>query len=230
MLGDWAGGCWGAAARQNYSISLRYHWNKALSESAKNHAENFSNENTGKKQWRFPLKAATTSGSLVLIGDTIAQVRGRWLSGKNSPEEGQNKGILQKTLYAHDWLRALRMTSYGFLLYGPGTQAWYEFLDRVFVGQSLRNLSIKVALNQIVVGPCVVGVIFAWNSLWLRKLKELPTLYQKEGIPTLIAGWKFWVPITVLNFWVVPLHTRVAFMSTCSIFWNFYLSTAMGKS
>ncbi|BAS74181.1 Os01g0730800 [Oryza sativa Japonica Group] len=28
---------------------------------------------------------------------------------------------------------------------------------------------------------------------------------------------------------MVPLSARVAFMSSCAIFWNFYLSTTMSK-
>ena len=32
----------------------------------------------------------------------------------------------------HDWLRALMMMTYGFLMYGPGSHAWYELLNRDF--------------------------------------------------------------------------------------------------
>ena len=38
------------------------------------------------------------------------------------------------------------------------------------------------------------------------------------------AGWKFWVPASVVNFWVVPLQYRVLWMSTCGLFWAGYLS------
>ena len=36
------------------------------------------------------------------------------------------------------------MLSYGFLLYGPGSYAWYQFLDRALPAKSLANLSAKV--------------------------------------------------------------------------------------
>jgi len=121
------------------------------------------------------------------------------------------------------------MASYGFLLYGPGSYAWYQFLDRCMPKQSFVNLSVKVILNQIVLGPCVIAVVFAWNNLWLGKLSELPSKYQNDALPTLLYGFKFWIPVSIVNFGMIPLPARVAFMSSCSIFWNFYLSTAMNK-
>ncbi|KAF4375180.1 hypothetical protein F8388_017326 [Cannabis sativa] len=39
----------------------------------------------------------------------------------------------------------------------------------------------------------------------------------------------FWIPVSELNFWVVPLQARIAFMSMGSIFWNFCLSSTMNK-
>eukprot|EP00249_Psilotum_nudum_P017789 c26491_g1_i2 orf=524-940(+) len=136
----------------------------------------------------------------------------------------------ESMLTDYDWLRALRMTTYGFFIYGPISQIWYDSLDRVFWEKTLRNLSIKVALNQVVLGPFVVSVVFAWNSLWQGKLDSLPELFHNHGVSTLVDGWKFWIPASILNFGVIPLQARVAFMSSCSIFWNFYLSTTVSKA
>jgi len=44
----------------------------------------------------------------------------------------------------HDWLRALRMISYGFLFYGPGSYAWYQYLDYALPKQTVENLILKV--------------------------------------------------------------------------------------
>ncbi|KAK1302725.1 hypothetical protein QJS10_CPB12g00797 [Acorus calamus] len=171
----------------------------------------------------FPLKQAGTAAFLALTGDTIAQVRHRWMSVHH------HEGFVSSVLSDHDWVRALRMASYGFLLYGPGSHAWYQFLDHQLPAMTFQNISLKVLLNQVVLGPCVVAIIFAWNNIWLRKLSQLLNKYQKDALPTLLYGFRFWVPVSVLNFWVVPLQARVAFMSTCSIFWNFYLSTTLSK-
>ncbi|GKD49410.1 protein Mpv17 [Tanacetum coccineum] len=133
------------------------------------------------------------------------------------------------SLLDHNWLRALRMASYGFLLYGPGSYVWYQYLDRWMPQQTPQNVLIKVVLNQIILGPSVIAVIFAWNNLWQGKLSELPNKYQKDALRTLLFGFRFWIPVSVINFWAIPLQARVAFMSMNSIFWNFYLSSTMSK-
>ncbi|XP_072963116.1 protein sym-1 [Typha angustifolia] len=186
----------------------------------------------GRQGWSlpdFPFKQAATAASLTLTGDTVAQVRDRWVNHSDAASDSEDKDQISLLLSNHDWLRALRMASYGFLLYGPGSYAWYQFLDHCMPRQTFVNLSMKVILNQIVLGPCVIAVIFAWNNLWLGRLSELPSKYQKDALPTLLYGFRFWIPVTILNFGVVPLSTRVAFMSTCSIFWNFYLSSTLSK-
>ncbi|KAI8029618.1 F-box/kelch-repeat protein [Camellia lanceoleosa] len=117
----------------------------------------------------------------------------------------------------HDWLRALRMNSYGFLLYGPGSYAWYQFLDHCMPKQTVENLVLKVLLNQIILGPIVIAVVFAWNNLWQGRSQSFQIRFR------------FWIPVSVLNFGVVPLQARVAFMSMGSIFWNFCSSSTMSK-
>lgn len=182
---------------------------------------------------RFPLKQALTASSLALAGDTIAQLRNRLKNPKHADQSLLDSDDPPKdigTLLAdHDWIRALRMSSYGFLFYGPGSYAWYQFLDHHLPQPTVQNLLLKVLLNQIILGPCVIAVVFAWNNLWQGKLSELPKKYQNDALPTLLYGFRFWIPVSALNFWVVPLQTRVAFMSLGSIFWNYVLSSTVSK-
>ncbi|CAI9280019.1 unnamed protein product [Lactuca saligna] len=180
---------------------------------------------------RFPVKQAATAAALALTGDTIAQVRERWVKNKalQNQHPSDSHEDLTWSLMDHNWLRALRMASYGFLLYGPGSYVWYQYLDRCMPKQTAQNVVIKVVLNQIVLGPCVIAVVFAWNNLWQGKLAELPNKYQKDALKTLLFGFRFWIPVSVINFWAIPLQARVAFMSMNSIFWNFYLSSTMSK-
>ncbi|KAL5729834.1 hypothetical protein ACHQM5_002730 [Ranunculus cassubicifolius] len=95
-----------------------------------------------------------------------------------------------------------------FFLYGPGSYAWYRSLDYALPKPTVTNLLLKVLLNQIVLGPCVIAVVFAWNKLWKGRLSELPAMYQKDALPTLLYGFKFWIHASLLNFWVIPLQTR----------------------
>ncbi|CAN0897457.1 Protein SYM1 [Linum grandiflorum] len=185
--------------------------------------------------FRFPLKQALTAGTLAVTGDTIAQLTEHWRRHKAASKQqdqlsssiGSDKAAM--VLSNHDWLRALRMASYGFLLYGPGSYAWYQFLEHCLPKQTVQNLVLKVVLNQVILGPSVIAVVFAWNSLWQGKLSQLPGKYQRDALPTLFSGLRFWIPVSILNFWLIPLQARVAFMSMGSIFWNFCLSSTISK-
>ncbi|KAL2328182.1 hypothetical protein Fmac_021609 [Flemingia macrophylla] len=223
-------GCWGL-----------WQWNPLRQSSRRRIRRNSGSAGaTGGGGFRFPVKQALTAASLALTGDTIAQLSNRWRKAKEGDDSVSQVemlemrvalflDVLSNLLSDHDWLRALRMTSYGFLLYGPGSYAWYQFLDHSLPKPTVQNLMLKVLLNQIVLGPCVIAVVFAWNNVWLGKLSELPEKYRRDALPTLLYGFRFWIPVSVLNFWVVPLQARVAFMSMGSIFWNFYLSSTMIK-
>lgn len=57
---------------------------------------------------------------------------------------------------------------------------------------------VQVILNQVVLGPYVITVVFAWNSLWQGKLDRLPALYFDRALPTLIDG-KFEVPLIAVS-------------------------------
>ncbi|CAL0333850.1 unnamed protein product [Lupinus luteus] len=216
-----------------------WNWNPLLGKSKPSGRRriNSNSGSTGEGGYRFPLKQAFTAASLALTGDTIAQLRDRWSKAKadsnnrsvSDEDTETSQDILWNQLSDHDWLRALRMTSYGFLFYGPGSYSWYQCLDHFLPKPTVQNVMLKVLLNQIVLGPCVIAVVFAWNNLWLKKLPELPGKYKRDALPTLLYGFRFWIPVSVINFWVVPLQARVAFMSMGSIFWNFYLSSSMSK-
>ncbi|KAM1219839.1 hypothetical protein FF2_046213 [Malus domestica] len=173
---------------------------------------------TGRARHWFPLMQAATAGSLALTGDTIAQLTQRWRKAEAENQQDVKRALLSD----HDWLRALRMTSYGFLLYGPGSYAWYQYLDHSLPAKTVENLLLKVLLNQIVLGPCVIAVVFAWNNLWQGKVSQLPGKYQRDALPTLLYGFRFWIPVTFLNFWYTIFSSAIYFL--------FFLSPLGGSS
>ncbi|KAL6313361.1 hypothetical protein AAG906_001072 [Vitis piasezkii] len=68
------------------------------------------------------------------------------------------------------------MASYGFLLYGPGSYAWCQYLDRALPEQTVENLLLKVCSVHLL----LLLFFFTWNNIWLGKLSELPNKYQKD--------------------------------------------------
>ncbi|XP_074312625.1 uncharacterized protein LOC141648070 [Silene latifolia] len=227
VLGLGGGGAWWARHPFN-DLRRRIKKNRKHRQPSSSESSTNSVSPTG---FRFPIKPALTAGSLAFAGDSIAQLRHRWNTLDTLPTDSDdyNKGLVATLLSGHDWLRSLRMTSYGFLFYGPGSYLWYQTLERYFPQPTFTNLLVKVLLNQIILGPAVIAVVFGWNNLWQGKASELPGKYQKDALPALLIGFRFWVPYSLLNFWFIPLQARVAFMSLGSIFWNFILSSTMSK-
>jgi hypothetical protein len=45
----------------------------------------------------------------------------------------------------------------------------------------------------------------------------------------LVIGYVFWTPITVLNFWIVPVNLRVLYMSCMCIVWDTFISFAVNN-
>lgn len=63
-----------------------------------------------------------------------------------------------------------------------------------------------MAANQLALGPVVLTSVFAWNLALTRQLSALPGKIQRDLPPTIVNGWKFWVPASGINFALVPLQ------------------------
>ncbi|KAK9804473.1 hypothetical protein WJX73_005751 [Symbiochloris irregularis] len=148
--------------------------------------------------------AAIVSGSLSVVGDALAQL----FSGQ---------GKLDKA-------RSARMGGFGFCLYGPYQSVWYRALDRVFPLKTTQNFLTKVTLNQLLLAPVVLAGVFTWNLALQGQGDRAPAKIKQDLVPTMTTGWKFWIPASSINFWLIPVQHQVLYMSCCGIFWSAYLS------
>lgn len=51
----------------------------------------------------------------------------------------------------------------------------------------------QVVANQVILGPIVITLVFAWNKLWEGRLEQLPTLYRTRALQTLLDGMEILV-------------------------------------
>jgi protein Mpv17 len=158
------------------------------------------------------IKAGLISGSLSLTGDLLAQL----LTNRNNNSTG--------TAASYDVARAARMGSFGLFFYGPYQHFWYRALDRAMPVRNLPNFLAKVSANQLCLAPIVIAGVFAWNLALQNKIEELPNKVRHHFVPTLLDGWKFWIPAASVNFVAVPLQHQVLYMSLCGVAWTGYLS------
>lgn len=158
------------------------------------------------------LKSGLISGSLTLVGDLLAQ----FLSQQKK----------QSATLSYDPVRTARMSAYGLFFYGPYQHYWYTALESTFPGRVLRNFVSKLAMNQFCLAPVVITASFLWNLAWQGHLDQLKPKFQNDFVPTLLTGWKFWVPAASINFLYVPLQHQVLYMSACGIVWTAILSSS----
>ena len=69
--------------------------------------------------------------------------------------------------------------------------------------------SLQVALNQLCLAPLTISIAFGWTLALQQRLGELPSKLRADFVPTMLNGWKFWVPAATLNFTMVPLSYQV---------------------
>jgi protein Mpv17 len=94
----------------------------------------------------------------------------------------------------------------------------------------VQSFAIKVLLNQIVLGPLVLASAFSWNLALQQQSDQIRGKIQKDLLPTLVNGWKFWVPAACINFFAVPVSYQVLWMSICGVVWTGYISFASYNS
>ena len=189
------------------------------------------------------LKNALICAALGCVGDSVAQrresmVRARAKKDASAKVKKTAKGReVAADDESHDFTRTLKQAMYNFFFYGPAQHYWYIQLARWFPGrafamsaESLAPFGAKVFLNQAVLGPVVVATFFLWGAVWSGDVSGYPAKVRRDALPTLRAGWSFWIPASSVNFALVPTKHQVLYMSACSIVWNVILSLNLNKA
>lgn len=128
--------------------------------------------------------------------------------------------------------RTARFAGQRLFIWGPLYSVWMTSLERI-VGNAItpRLLLAKIALDQLVWAPPMIGVFFI--SMSTLEGQSLATTWHRtfgasfwDGLmwQTCCLNWQFWPAVQGLTYGVVPLPYRIAFLSTVNMFWNGVLS------
>ncbi|BGP15904.1 hypothetical protein JCM10213_003667 [Rhodosporidiobolus nylandii] len=127
----------------------------------------------------------------------------------------------------HDYMRTLRLSAYGGLIFAPAVTRFYGVLEGVKFKSAVQTTAARVALDQFVLTPVMVSVFFtAQTFLEGKGINEAKQRLSQSWWPTLQTNWGVWIPIQALNFSIVPPHLRLVTVNVVSLFWNAYLSYA----
>lgn len=169
-------------------------------------------------QKQFPARTSMITGATVMaVGDTFTQM---------SFEEH------------FDARRTCVVSTFnGFA--APFFYSWWMLLDRFLPGTAPVIVAKKVLINQCLMAPPNNAFFLIWTTtvsqvlasrcgtkpfdseqlysdIWAKLQRELPNM--------LLSSCGFWMPANVFNFMFVPLHLRIAFMSSCGVVWGAYIS------
>lgn len=100
------------------------------------------------------------------------------------------------------------MAFFGFAMAGPVMIGWFRVLDRfVHLSTPNRTLLARVALDQGLFAPINIAYFFTAQGLLEGKSFDDVggKLHEAYGT-TLLANWKVWPAVQLLNFKFVPLE------------------------
>lgn len=110
-------------------------------------------------------------------------------------------------------VRADRRGGSSFILFGLRIlcNARYNALEFLMPVKTIPTFLAKVTANQLLLAPCTLTAVFSWNLICQGKEKEIPGKLKNDLVPTMMNGWKFWIPAASINFWIIPLPMQVSY-------------------
>ncbi|XP_068618647.1 mpv17-like protein [Battus philenor] len=117
-----------------------------------------------------------------------------------------------------DLAAAARIVTVGSCLYSPTLYFWYGFLDRKFHGTTVKMVATKVASDQFIMTPILIGAFFTLMGIVEQKEDIFEELREKY-VKTFLLNQAFWIPGQTINFFFVPPNLRVVFVAFASFLW-----------
>ncbi|CRL25848.1 Mpv17/PMP22 [Penicillium camemberti] len=127
-----------------------------------------------------------------------------------------------------DWNRVLEFAVFG-IVSAPLISLWQRSLDETFPTQNSRinwpNVLLKLLLDQTI-GLFVANVVFIICTTGARLQSGTLILQEVQAriFRILLAAWKIWPAVSLVNFLWVPWHSRVVVTSLVGFGWNIILS------
>lgn len=127
--------------------------------------------------------------------------------------------------YRHDWMRTTRMCSVGAIM-GPFNHYWYVWLDRrIPAAKQFKYVFQKVLLDQSLFAPfCTVSFFVLFNKFEGHNTAHIKKELKEKFLFTYLVDCAIFPAAQTINFFFVPSHLRVLYVSTLVLFWNVFLS------
>jgi len=129
-----------------------------------------------------------------------------------------------------NWVRTAKFGVFGLLFVGPVIKNWFVLLERIYGTTGKFTPIKKVVTDQLCFAPCLQFT--AIPILGLMNGDSWPTIetrIRKDYYDIMIANWKLWPSVQMVNFYFVPLNYRLPLVAVVSLFWNIYYTWKLGE-
>ncbi|KAI9249647.1 hypothetical protein BY458DRAFT_525440 [Sporodiniella umbellata] len=186
------------------------------------------------------LTLCVTNGILGVLSDTLAQSISYYEASKKVneylvPDDLKQHKTLWPPNFGWDWQRTVRFATYNFCV-APLGGRWYMFLDRFFpMPKSVATAALarqaniatvkRMVTDQALFAPA--GLVLFFTVMGLAETGRWDGVKEKINeafVPALLANYKVWPAVQLINFKFMPLQYRLPFVSSLGIVWNAYLS------
>lgn len=128
-----------------------------------------------------------------------------------------------------DFLRTLRVITYGGVIFAPIGVKWYGVLGRIRIFKSsAADAFVRVAADQLLFAP-FIAIPMYYSCMSVLELSSDPIGESKRKLQefwwtTLRNNWSVWPAFQFFNFAIVPPQYKLLAVNLFSIGWNCYLS------
>jgi len=136
------------------------------------------------------------------------------------------QGVEKKGWRNHDVIRTTRLAFYGGVIFAPILMPWFKVLDRIQYKSKVLTTVTRVAADQFIAAPCLVGLFFASMSVLEGRPQDITNRLKEKWQPTIFKNWMVFIPTQAVNMSIVPPPLRLLVVNVVSLFWNTYLSWA----
>ncbi|CAE8678210.1 unnamed protein product [Polarella glacialis] len=171
-------------------------------------------------------KGATAAG-LALVGDVAAQS----FEERSAAKDGSHRVSGSGSEGSLDLQRLFAFSCFAGAWSAGGLHPLYQAMQWLLPTTSAVTVVSKVVLQHAVINPFLyLPFFYIGNGLMLGKdVTEIREKAEAEYWLTLGYIWKFWIPISALNFALTPVRHQVNVANVGNLAWNMILSLLYNK-
>lgn len=152
-----------------------------------------------------------SSGVLMSIGDLMSQ-------------EIEYRNGTSTITKRYDWKRNAKMFIVG-AAQGPLHHYFYGWLDRAYLGATIKTTTIKILYDQLIMSPVCIAAFF-YTAGWLdgKDTSGCTDEFQSKFKIVYITDWLVWPGAQFINFYYLAPKYRVIYVNFVTMLYNVFLS------